>query len=216
MLIANPLGYWTSVWVWTWFPFAGFWCPVYVCHGYDYLCYTRFPGEPSTEANMYSTAVMGVLYQEHEYSQKLFGQLASLAVDLAGAVPWGDTVAAILFSIAVAGGILTEQWYNNAWQSFLAMYGYNYEKDPSFGFEIMQRLHLLQPQAIPVWDPVSFTTLHYVNVDGATVQVRPPQGTALIIDNAAYVQDFNTACATFADLYGTNNWVWVGPYEPPE
>ena len=96
------------------------------------------------------------------------------------------------------------------------MYGYNYEKDPSFGFEIMQRLHLLQPQAIPVWDPVSFTTLHYVNVDGATVQVRPPQGTALIIDNAAYVQDFNTACATFADLYGTNNWVWVGPYEPPE
>ncbi|MHA1362667.1 MAG: hypothetical protein ACTSP1_09105 [Candidatus Freyarchaeota archaeon] len=80
----------------------------------------------------------------------------------------------------------------------------------------MQRLHLLQPQAIPVWDPVSFTTLHYVNVDGATVQVRPPQGTILIIDNAAYVQDFNTACATFADLYGTNNWVWVGPYEPPE
>ncbi|MHA1579689.1 MAG: hypothetical protein ACTSUQ_08680 [Candidatus Freyarchaeota archaeon] len=43
MLVANPLGYWTSVWVWTWFPFAGFWCPVYVCYGYDYLCYTVSP-----------------------------------------------------------------------------------------------------------------------------------------------------------------------------
>ena len=216
MLIANPLGYWTAVWVWIYWPWSGFWCPVYVCYGYDYLCYTRFPGEPSTEASLYYIAVLGVLYQEHESSQKLFGELASLAVNLAGAGPYGQTIAAILFTIAFTGGFLTEAWYNNAWQSFTAMWMYNYAKDPSFGFEIMQRLHLLQPQAWPVWDPVSFTTLHYVNVDGATVQVCPPSGTVLIINDAVHVYYFNMACATFAANYGTNNWVWVGPYEPIE
>ncbi|MEX2753694.1 MAG: hypothetical protein Q6366_017730 [Candidatus Freyarchaeota archaeon] len=170
MLVANMLVYYT--WFLWWPP--GSWWPIWifgpVVYGMDYLCYTRFPGEPSHEAEFYYASVMCVLYIEHADYVSVFSELASLAVDIYSiAPPYSTAVAVILASIAAAGCYITDQWYEDQWQAFQAIYSYNYVQDPSFGFEIMQRLHLVNsPQ---VWDPLSFTTLHYVNIDGIVVSM---------------------------------------------
>ncbi|MFB0562129.1 MAG: hypothetical protein ACETWM_13070 [Candidatus Lokiarchaeia archaeon] len=214
MLVANMLVYYT--WYLWWPP--GSWWPIWiygpVVYGMDYLAYTRFPGEPSTEAVTYFYSVMGVLYTEHAQYISVFQIIAVLAVNIHNvAPPISYAVAAVLAGIAWAGAYITDRWYENTWYTFQAMYMYNYDQDPSFGFEIMQRFHLVNsPQA---WDPLSFTTLHFVNIEGVVVQICPTSG-VMYITSAYDVSVFHDACVIFASNYGTNNWVWLGPYEPPE
>jgi len=78
----------------------------------------------------------------------------------------------------------------------------------------MQRLHLLNsPQA---WDPVSFTTLHFVNVDGTVLQEFPDHGLVQPIYDAYYVSVLSNVCVLWIQNYGANTWIQWGPYAPPE
>ena len=216
MLVANTLVYYT--WYLWWPP--GSWWPIWiygpVVYGMDYLAYTRFPGEPSLEAQEYYCWVAGVLYQQHGSLEAIFQGFASLAVNIIY-TQWGNpyalALAVVLASIARAGDYISDRWYEDRWDAFSSMFMYNYEQDPSFGFEIMQRFHLVNsPQA---WDPLSFTTLHWVNVEGVVVQICPDPGLVMYVTSAYDVSVFHDCCVLFASHYGTNNWVWVGAWEPP-
>ncbi|MBS7250248.1 MAG: hypothetical protein KIH08_06610 [Candidatus Freyarchaeota archaeon] len=206
MLVANPLVYWT--WVWGgWFT----WYLVPVVYGMDYLSYTRFPGEPSNEANLYYADLLWV-YTEQRYNyQKTFGQIGSIAF---AAYRLGlPEIAIILAAIAAAGITLSEVWYETHYNAAVAMFSYNYAKDPSFGFEIMQRLHLLYtPQT---WDLISFTTWNFVNIDGIVSQQAPDPGLVQPITNAYHVSVLNNACVLWISNYGAGNWVVWGPYSTP-
>lgn len=207
MLVANPLMYWTWVWGgwWTWYY-------VPVVYGMDYLSYTRFPGEPSNEGNLYYMDLLWVLTEERYNYQKTFGQIGSIAFNAARVGQYH--IAAVLGAIAAGGTLLSEVWYETRYQEAVNIYSYNYAKDPSFGFEIMQRLHLLNsPQA---WDPVSFTTWHFVNVDGTVFQEFPDPGLVQPIYDAYQVSVLSNVCVLWIQNYGANTWIQWGPYAPPE
>jgi hypothetical protein len=122
-------------------------------------------------------------------------------------------IAAVLAAIAVVGYVLTETWYQTRYNEACNVFWYNYVKDPSFGFEIMQRLHLLS--SAQVWDWVSFMTWNYVNIDGIVFQEFPEPGYVQPINDGWQVAILNNACYLWIANYGANNWVQWGPYTSP-
>jgi len=164
MLHSYELIYMTQVWVWTWFPFWGYWLWVPVWYGSDYYLYCRYIGEPSLEATYYWFEMRTWFVFEkmiHQQFIKYF-TAAGMTFLLTGG-PYGAIVAAILFAIAFDQWVVSEEWYEQSWQTFDALWEYNYAKDPSFGFMVMDRMHLLWDA--PSWDPYSWAQYFWIDVD---------------------------------------------------
>nr|MDO8078228.1 hypothetical protein [Candidatus Freyarchaeota archaeon] len=213
MLHSYELIYMTQVWVWTWFPFWGYWLWVPVWYGSDYYLYCRYIGEPSLEATYYWFEIRTWFVFEkmiHQQFIKYF-TAAGMTFLLTGG-PYGAIVAAILFAIAFDQWVVSEEWYEQSWQTFDALWEYNYAKDPSFGFMVMDRMHLLWDA--PSWDPYSWAQYFWIDVDGLMVQSGPPGGGVMPIWESSYIGTLNAACLWFGANYGYDNWVWLGEWAP--
>ena len=92
------------------------------------------------------------------------------------------------------------------------MYEYNLMQDPSFGFMVMDQMHLVwQPQQL---DPLSWAKYYWIDVDGRSVQFAPPQGGQMPIWDSNTVDLLSQACLGFLSTYGEGNWVWLGEWVP--
>jgi len=115
MLHNYRLYYLTYVWVWTRFPFAGYWLAVPVWYGSDYYLYCRYAGEPSQEAVNYYLQMREWLWVEkqlHEQFITYFTAAGNFFV-LSGM----PEVASVLYGIAAIQWAVSEAWYDQSWKN---------------------------------------------------------------------------------------------------
>ncbi|MFB0561140.1 MAG: hypothetical protein ACETWM_07985 [Candidatus Lokiarchaeia archaeon] len=213
MMLSSKLIYWTKVWIWTWFPFLGYWLPVPVWYGSNFQLYCRYIGDPSSEAAYYYNEMLIWFTIEKVLHEQFISDLLGTAVTFAltGNI-YGIIAAGALVLVALDWWVVSEAWYNQSWQTFYSMYSYNLAQDPSFGFMVMDEMHLVwDPQQ---WDPLSWAKYYWIRCDGLTYQYGPPQGGAMPIWDSNTVNLLSEACLGFLSTYGEGNWVWLGEWVP--
>lgn len=210
-----------QVWIWTWFPFLGYWIWVPTLYGYDCQFYVRYPndvGDPS-EAQLYVEWLwFDQWYQWNDWKNLVqllgiigSGFMAAIAIIFSGGALIPVIATIIGFEIQVvsaAMGYTVDEVFQHTWDVLIATYLVNNENDPNFGVETMQRFHyVFSPKD---WDPMSFMTYHFAEYNGLTFQVVP-YGGGVIPFTCSEADICWLGVLDWISVYPQDTWVWIGP-----